>query len=128
MRHLVGGLAVLALAGCTVPYQPLEQEIELLPTDAFDRVAETVRAVYPRLSVLDRETFRIQSAWLPFDDRRAGERRATVYLEGDRTLSVVVETRYLRVGFWSGPKWSSPRGDARLERELMAALVAVLEA
>jgi hypothetical protein len=88
-----------------------------------------MRARYPRLAVVDRRGFRIQSAWLPHQRGGAtGERRATMFSDASGRLGVVVETRYLQLGWDRRPTWSASAGDPRLERELAALLERALQA
>ena len=127
--------AALALLWCAVtactspsPYQPAQARIDDLPADAFQRSVDVVRAQYPRLAVVEAEGFRIQSNWLPHQRGKAtGSRRATVFLDDEDRINVVVETRYLGVSLLGNASWSSVRADPGLELELLQALVQVLE-
>jgi hypothetical protein len=120
--------AACALLGAcaTHPYQPLRTKLPALPADAWSRVLDATRASYPSLTVVDPEAFRLQSSWVPIEDpERAGEKRATVFVEGDH-LNVVVEKRYLGIDLLGNPSWSSARSDPERERELTEALLAAL--
>ncbi len=119
---------VLLLAACTTPYQPAVARVPAMPPDAFDRVVAVTRMLYPGLAQVDREGFRIQSAWLPLDDGEcAGQKRASVFRVGEDELGVVVETRYLGIDLLGTPTWSTARGDRGLERELLGAVVGAVE-
>lgn len=126
MRWVAG--ALLALAACTVPYQPLQSRVEKMPDGAFDLMVEVVRGSYGRLELADASELKIQSAWVHHDRQGvAGKKRATVFVDDGDRMNVVVETRYLRIDFFGDPEWSPIVGDPKLERELMNALVGVLE-
>jgi hypothetical protein len=112
------------IAACAAPaYRPALVELSAAaPADAFDKVLAAVRRHYPRLVVTEREPLRIQSDWLPHDRHGTpGQRRATVYADGNR-LAVVVEVRYLIERWFTDPEWSRIGGDPGLEDELVAAL------
>ncbi|MEM7200753.1 MAG: hypothetical protein AAF628_10835 [Planctomycetota bacterium] len=121
---------MLASCAATVDYQPLTADVAALPADAFARVRAALEVSYPELEVAEERRFRLQSAWIPLQRRdRPGERRATVYLDRNTaTLAVVVETRWLGLDLLGVPQWSSARGDPALERALLGALLAALDA
>lgn len=123
--------ALLAASACApLPYQPAWTETSPRAFDAaaFEAAVATVRVDYPRLAVVDQDAFRLQSAWVPHQrDTAVGERRATVYREGDR-LAVVVEARYLRETLLGSPQWGPAAGDPTLERALVERLDRVLRA
>lgn len=117
---------LLSVSACKITYLPLQAEITRPRESAFPLVLDAMRVEYPRLILVDHDAFRIQSAWTPYDDERAGQKRASVYMEEEQ-LSVVVETRHLSLDLLGNPDWSSPRGHPRLERQLMNALLQALE-
>ncbi len=125
---------LLALAGlwlgssCSLPYQPEAVEHSLpLPADAFMRVQHTLQLFYPRLAQVDAQAFRLQSEWLPHQRQDVGGfKRATVFLNEQQVLQVVVEVQYLRMGFDGMPHKTPVRGDRDLEHALAQALAKVL--
>lgn len=123
-------LAAAALAACAAPaYSPCPLDLgHALPADAFARCRDVLLRRYDALTESDPQSFRLQTDWAPSQDP-PGERRASVYLDPvvDDSLAVVVELRYLRLPSWFGlPGWTSPRGDAAAERELVEELRAAL--
>lgn len=128
MRSALATVALaLALAACAVArYEPLVVTPAAgLPADAFARCVEVLRGRYGRVVVADAAAFRLQTDWVPGPDAELAQQlRASVFREGEG-LGVVVEARYLRLGWFDRlPEWSAPRPDPALERDLAAALTA----
>ena len=125
----VAWLAAVVLAACVSPaYSPCPLDLgHALPADAFARCRDVLLRRYDALTESDAENFRLQTAWSPSQDP-PGERRATVYLDTvvADSLSVVVELRYVRLPWFGLPGWTSPRGDAAAERELVEELRSAL--
>lgn len=108
---------------CTAP--PYEPGVVVVPRDpaSFDVLLIAVREDYPQLVEADRERFRIQSDWLPCDDRGTpGQRRLTIYpdeADGAGTLRVLVEARFLVLPLVGAPYWSTTRGHPYWEGQLV---------
>lgn len=120
--------ALLLLPGaCVVPYQPLRLEVPL-PADAFLRCCEVVRGGHGNLAVADAAAFRLQSQWVGCQlGEFAARRRATVFRLDDGALGVVVERQLLDSSLLGEPQWLAVQGDPAAERQLAAALAAVLQ-
>ncbi len=113
-------LPVLLLVGaCVHAYQP--SKLSFLPDDdAFDRILFVLRDDYPSLVEVDRANFRIQSAWISCEDRGVpAQRRLNLFVDRPGDLSLLIEVRYLRLGFFGDPSWTSPRGHRPWETELL---------
>ncbi len=110
---------LLLVSACVLPYQP--SRLSLVPgDDAFDRILYLLRDDYPALVEVDRENFRIQSRWISCEDRGVpAQRRLNLFMDGPGDLSVLVEVRYLRVGIFGDPSWTSARGHRPWETELL---------
>lgn len=116
---------LLALGACVLPYQPSRLTI---PTgeDAFDRILYVLRDDYPSLADVDREHFRIQSAWIPCEDRGLpAQRRLDLFLDGPGNLRILVEVRYLHLGWFGGASWTAARGHRPWETELLQRIAEV---
>ena len=117
----------LILASCAVPgYTPATASLSLPLTEgAFERALAAVADRYSAIVIKDGQGFRIQTDWAPHSHGGVpGQRRATVFLEDEGMLNVVVEVRYLEFSLLSDDaRWSSIRADAALERELLEAVV-----
>lgn len=125
----VGAALVLLLAGCAVSYQPtLVSHPTPLAGDAFERVVSVLHERYGGLPIADPESFRLQTEWVPFQrgNDAPGRRRATVYRDADGQLRVLVEVRFIRLGFDGLPMTTSSTGDAGEERELAGILEGIL--
>ena len=93
----------------------------------FELIAGLLRERYGGLPVEDRVSFRLQTEWSPFQrGAEPGERRATIYRDSDRQLRVLVEVRYIRLGFGGLPVTTPSAGDLQAEEELAGALERVL--
>ena len=116
--------ALLLLAACVHAYQP--SRLRLAPSDeAFDRILHVLRDDYPSLVEVDRENFRIQSAWISCEDRGVpAQRRLNLFIDEPGGLNVLVEVRYLHLGMFGDPSWTSPRGHRPWETELLARIEA----
>ena len=126
-RAIHGWVLVAVLVGCAVPYQP-ESVSHLVPlaADAFDRVLGVFHDRYAPVAVADREAFRIQSEWLPFQRGDVpGYRRASVFRGEGGYLNVIVEMYFLNLGA-GGATRSKTVGDGRAEQQLAAVLEGVL--
>lgn len=122
-------LVSILLASCaTPPFQPLLVEPKAgMPSDSYERCRELVRGRYQRLLVDDAARFRLQTDWVAGPDRtEASQQRVTMFQEGSG-VACIVEVRYLGFAmFATTPTWSSPRSDAKLERELGDAVLRAL--
>ncbi len=111
------------LTTCTLPYQPAVAQLDGEPERVFARALDAVRLRYGRVARAESRPLRVQSAWAPHARGTAvGERRATVFQHAPGALGVVVETRYLELGFDGLPRWGTVRADRGLEGELVEAL------
>ena len=123
---------LLALGACQLPVAPYESAYAPLPlpleADAFDRVLFAVRQEFPTVTLVDREAFRIQTAWRTANRYRvAAKSRATLWLDETVALRVVVESQFLRPALFGVPQWSSIEGDPALERELIDRVLVAFE-
>ncbi|HEX6810493.1 MAG TPA: hypothetical protein VF384_02615 [Planctomycetota bacterium] len=124
--------ACTLLAACAaVAYSPLPVDLGgQLPPDAYGRCKEVLEGL-GALEVDDEKAFLLRTAWYPVDDP-LGERRAAVFRDDDPfagpDLAVVVEFRRPSLPLFGLPEWSSPRGDAAAERELVESLRQALTA
>ncbi len=113
-----------AVAGCTcTPYSAAKLELVVLPPDAEQRVLRVLRHHGYRLGQVQRRPLRVQTQWS--DHQRAqvpGWKRASVFVEGPATLSVVVEVRYLNISLLGAPYETAIYGDRDLERALIETL------
>jgi len=120
-------LPALLLLGCIHAYQPAELDFSR-QADSFDRVLYALRDDYPSLAEVDRDGFRIQSAWISCEDGgRPAQRRLSLFLGEPGVMNVVVEVRYLRLGVFGDPSWTSPQGHQTWEREILEQISAALE-
>jgi hypothetical protein len=100
---------------------------ERLDPRAFDLVCDQVRLRYGTLDIADESEFRVQSGWANVNERgRVMRRRATLFREAPGRLAIVVEESLLTGNLLGEPRWTTPQPVARLERELAAAIDAVL--
>ena len=129
MRSVAFGTLLLVLpAACAVPFRPYELACPLA-ADSFDVVRDQLRLRYGRLALTDRGTFRIQTEWLPVEERgRVMRRRATVFRVSDAVLAIVVEESLLTGNLLGEPHWTTPKTQASLERELAGAIEVALGA
>ena len=114
-------LQALLLSGCAVSaYQPEPVRHAVpLADDAFDVVLGILRDRYGRIEVADRDAFRLQTGWRAFQRGDvAGHRSATVFLETDGRLRILVQVRYLSIGSDGLPKVRGPYGDRPAEERL----------
>ncbi|MCB9876085.1 MAG: hypothetical protein H6835_00655 [Planctomycetes bacterium] len=117
-------LGALALFGCATSYSPCPLDFEgPLPDDAFERCAAVLRSSYGALTEADAASFRLQTDWVQVEGE-ASERRASVFRDDARahSLAVVVERRRLTIPVVGSPHWTTSRGDASAERELVELL------
>ncbi len=120
------GLLVL-LGACVHAYRPAELSFAAQP-DSFDRVLYALRDDYPSLTEVDRDGFRIQSAWIACEDRGTpAQRRLSLFLERPGLMSVVVEVRYLKLAVFGNPSWTTPQGHQTWEREIVEQISAALQ-
>ena len=111
--------ALLLLSACVLPYQPSRLTISM-SDDAFDRILYVLRDDYSSLAEADRDSFRIQSTWTSCEDRGVpAQRRLNLFMDEPGDLSVLVEVRYLHLGFFGDPSWTSARGHRPWETELL---------
>ncbi len=117
-------MMAVGFAGCAIRYEPARVLYPHPLTGAeFDLVAALLRQRYGGLPVEDRASFRLQTEWVPFQrGAEPGKRRATVYRDVDRQLRVLVEIRYIRIGFGGLPETTPSAGDIPAEEELAGAL------
>ena len=117
-------MAAIGFLGCAMRYEPARVLYPHPLTGVeFDLVAALLRERYGGLPVEDRASFRLQTEWVPFQrGAEPGKRRATVYRDVDRQLRVLVEIRYIRIGFGGLPETTLSAGDIPAEEELAGAL------
>ena len=122
-------MMAVGFAGCAMRYEPARVLYPHPLTGAeFDLVAALLRQRYGGLPVEDRASFRLQTEWVPFQrGAEPGKRRATVYRDVDRQLRVLVEIRYIRIGFGGLPETTPSAGDIPAEEDLAGALERALE-
>jgi hypothetical protein len=118
---------MLLLGSCVHSYRPAELKFQE-QSDSFDRVLYALRDDYPSLAQVDREGFRIQSAWIACEDRGTpAQRRLSLFREAPGLINLVVEVRYLKLGVFGGPSWTSPQGHQTWEREILEQITAALQ-
>jgi len=127
MRAISAAVLVTLLAGCAVPYQPESVSHPVpLAAGAFDRVLGVFHDRHARVAVADRDAFRIQTEWLPFQRGDVpGYRRSSVFRGEGGYLNVIVEMYFLELGA-GGVTPSKIVGDRRAEQRLAAVLEHVL--
>lgn len=123
MRNLVAVGLVFLCTACAISYDPEPVRLPVpLPGNSFDLALEVFRDRYRKIVEADRDTFRIQSAWIPMQRGDIpGFRRASVFRGADGQLSVIVEIYFVHLGP-KGLENSDVRGDRRAEQELAGAL------
>lgn len=96
-----------------------------LPDDAFERCRVVLLQRFGAVIDSDPTWFRAETGWIAFRGDPPGERRAFLFLEAGRP-AVLVESRLLSVGLFTGPQWQAATADADAARDLAIALRNVL--
>lgn len=120
-------LTALLLLGACASGAPRRVECEQLPRDAFDRCRRVLAMQWGTLEVVDPAGFRIQTAWnAHVQDDQVGQKRATIFLDGQGAVVVVAEVRWLEGGVITTPRFGEPQGDDDLTLLVRDALAGAL--
>ncbi len=121
-------IALAAFVSCTTAYRPLDLRCRA-DRAAFEVCRDVLLARFGRLTVTDRQSFKLQTDWTPVEQGgRVVRRRATVFSNARGDIAVLVEESLLTASVLGEPRWTEPRGQASLELELGEAIETALGA